>query len=113
MARALDLNSVQSSIMDLTLQDKDRTMVRLDFPSEELVRDLEALAPELHKLEKGDAAAIEMTYDLAAKLINCNLDGFKTTGPELRTKYRMNVLAAVTFFGAYLDFINSLDKEKN
>ena len=113
MARVLDLNSVQSSLMDLTLQDQGRTMVRLDFPSEELVRDLEALAPELHKLEKGDATATAMAYDLAAKLINCNLDGFQTTGPELRTKYRMNVLAAIIFFGAYLDAINSLEKEKN
>lgn len=113
MARVLDLNSVQSSIMDLVLQDANRTKVRLDFPTEELVRDLEALAPELPKLEKGDRESIAMAYDLAAKLINCNLDDFKATGQELRTKYRMNLLAAVTFFGAYIDFLNSLEKQKN
>lgn len=113
MARVLDLNSVQTSIMDLVLQDPNRTKVRLDFPAEELVQDLQALQPELPKLEKGDHEAIEMAYDLAAKLINCNLDGFKATGQELRTKYRMNLLSAVTFFGAYIDFLNSLEKEKN
>ena len=113
MARVLDLNSVQSSIMDVTLQDKDRTVVRLDFPTEELVRELEALVPQLDQLKKGDKPAIEMTYELAAKLINCNLDYFKVTAQELREKYRMNLLSAVTFFSAYLDCIRDLEKVKN
>lgn len=113
MARVLDLNTVQSSIMDVTLQDKDRTVVRLDYPTEELVRELEAMIPELNRLEKGDRAAIEMTYDLAAKLINCNLDFFEVTGKDLRIKYRMNLISAVAFFGAYMDAIRALENEKN
>ena len=113
MARVLDLNTVQSSIMDVTLQDKDRTLVRLDFPTEELVRELEAMVPELNKLEKGDRTAINMAYELAAKLINCNLDYIKVTAQELRTTYRMSLLSAVTFFSAYLDAIHALENEKN
>lgn len=113
MARVLDLNTVQSSLLDITLQDKDRTTLRLDYPTEELVRELEAMIPQLHKLENGDRAAIVMTYDLAAKLINCNLDYIETTGEELRTKYRMNLISAVAFFGAYMDAIRALENEKN
>ena len=113
MSRVLDLNSVQNSIMDLTLQDEARTVVHLDFPTEELVQELEALVPELQKIEKGDRTAIEMTYELAAKLISCNYDFLRVTGQELRTKYRMSLFSAITFFKGYLSFIESLHNEKN
>ena len=113
MARVLDLNSVQSSFMDLTLQDENRTVVHLDLPTEELVQDLKKMQTELDALRKGDRDAVEKIYDLAANLINCNLDFFKVTGQELRVTYRMNVLSAINFFSAYLDFIRSLENEKN
>lgn len=115
MARVLDLNTVQSSFLDLVLRDKDRTVVHLDPSSEELVRELEALIPELNKLETGDRRAIEMTYELAAKLINYNLDDIKVTAQELmpRGKYHMTLLTIVAFFSAYLDAIKSLENAKN
>lgn len=113
MARVLDLNSVQGAIMDLTLQDEARTVVHLDFPTEALVRELESMGPELKKIEKGDRSGVDMTYDLAARLISCNLDYFKVTGQELREKYRMNLYSAITFFSAYLDFITELGNSKN
>lgn len=113
MARVLDLNAAQSSIMDLTLQDEKRTVVHLDFPTEGLVRELEAMAPELKKLETGDRSAVDMIYDLAARLISCNFDYFKVTGQELREKYNMNLFGAITFFSAYLSFINELGDQKN
>lgn len=113
MARVLDLNSVQSSIMDLTLQDEARTVVHLDFPTEALVRELEGMSPELKKIEKGDRSSVEIIYDLAARLISCNFDYFKVTGEELRTKYNMGLYSAITFFSAYLDFINDLGNAKN
>ena len=113
MARVLDLNTVQSSILDITLQDKDRTVVHLDVPSEELVRELEALVPELDKLKKGDRAAVNETYEVAAKLINCNQDYFQVTAQELRTTYRMNLLSAINFLSAYFDCIEALANQKN
>lgn len=113
MARVLDLNSVQGSIMDLTLQDDARTVVHLDFPSEGLVRELEGLVPELKKMETGDREAVGMIYDLAARLINCNFDYFKVTGEELRVKYRMTLYSAIAFFNAYLEFLGELNNQKN
>lgn len=113
MARILDLNDIQGSIMDLTLRDEARTVVHLDFPSEALVRELEAMGPELKKIESGDAQAVDTIYDLAARLINCNLDFFTVTGRELCTKYGMSRVAAIQFFSAYLKFLKDLENEKN
>ena len=113
MARVLDLNHVQSSIMDLTLQDEARTVVHLDFPTEGLVRELEQMGSELKKIEKGDRSSVDMIYDLAARLISCNFDYLTITAQELREKYRMNLYGAISFFSAYLTFINELGNEKN
>lgn len=113
MARVLDLNTVQTSIMDLTLQDEARTVVHLDFPTEGLVQELQALAPEFKKVKTGDRSAVDMIYDLAARLINCNLDYIKVTGQELRDKYRMNLYSLLAFYSAYMDFIRELGNQKN
>lgn len=113
MPRILDLNTVQCSIMDLTLRDADRTVVHLDMPTEELVQEFEAMLPELKNIEKGDYSAVNKIYDVAAEIINVNLDMFKCTGRELRTKYGMNLLATLQFFNAYTEFLNSLNEEKN
>ncbi len=113
MARILDLNSVQHSIMDLTLCDDNRTVLHLDFPTEQLVRELEGMGPRLKELETGDHSAVDMIYNLAAQLISCNLDYVKVTAEDLRGKYKMNLYGAITFFSAYMDFINELADEKN
>lgn len=113
MPRVLDLNAVQCSFMDLTLRDPAGTMVQLDMATEELVNELENMGAELDKLKSGDHSGVNLIYDLAARLINCNLDCFHVTGEELRKKYRMNVLSAIQFFSAYLDAINELANQKN
>ena len=113
MARVLDLNTVQTSLMDLTLQDPNRTVVHLDIPTEELVREFEAMLPELDTLKKGDRAAVHRIYDIAAKLISVNMDFFTVTGEELRTTYRMNVLSAIQFLGVYLDTLETIANGKN
>lgn len=113
MTRVLDLNSVQTSIMDLTLQDEKKTVVHLDFPSEALVTELKMMQDELESLKTGDRQAIEQIFELAAKLINCNLDLITVTAQELRSVYRMTVVSALKFFSAYLDFIKAIEHEKN
>lgn len=113
MARVLDLNNVQQSFMDLTLQDDARTVVHLDIPQEALVSELQGMGPELEKLKTGDRDSVDMIYDLAARLISCNLDYFTVTGRELREKYGMNLFSAIAFFSAYMGFINELSNQKN
>lgn len=113
MARTLDLNNVQQSFMDLTLQDDARTVVHLDITTEENVNRLMSISADLEKLKSGNREGLAAIYDLAAQIINCNLDYFTTTGQELREKYRMNVYTLIAFFSAYLGFINELSDQKN
>ena len=113
MARVLDLNTVQESLLDITLRDDARTVVHLDIPSEALINEMQNMGPSLKNLEKGDKAAVEAIYDLAARLVSCNLDGFKVTGPELLHKYGMGLVTTLAFFGGYMGAIDALTKEKN
>lgn len=113
MARVLDLNNVQESLLDLTLRDADRTVVHLDIPNEALINELQNMGPELEKMKTGNASAIASIYDLAVRLINCNFDGFTTNREELVKKYGMHLVATLTFFNAYMDAIKELAIEKN
>ena len=113
MARALDLNSIQESLLDLTLRDEARTVVHLDMPTEALINELHSMEPELERMKTGDKVAIGMIYDLAARLISCNFDGFTATGDELRTKYGLHLVATLTFFSSYMEAVETLIKEKN
>lgn len=114
MGRLLDFNSVEVQTLDIVLRDEERTAFHLKYPTEGLVQELMRLSPMMHKvLEEGDPESLELTYDLVAKLINCNRDGIKVTGSELRTKYKMDFELIVIFCNNYLDFINDLTNAKN
>ena len=89
MARVLDLNTVKRPTLELTLQDTERTTLRLTTPTEALVDELKNLSTEeLQKLQTGDREAVETIYSLAARLISCNRDFVDVTAEELRGKYR-------------------------
>ena len=113
MAKVLDLNSVQRPTLELTLQNDERTLFRVSTPSEGMIEELQALIPELSKLEAGNRESVAMIYDLAARLISCNRDYVKVTAAELRGKYRMDLESAILFFSAYMDFITEITNAKN
>lgn len=113
MKKVLDLNTCARPTLELTLQDEDRTQLSVTVPTEGLVRELEAVRPELAKLTSGDRGAIDMIYDLAARLISCNLQGLALCADDLRGRYRMNLESAILFFSAYLDFISEITNSKN
>lgn len=113
MARALDFNNLQNSILDITLRDEAKTVVHLDLPTEGLINELQNMGPEIEKMKTGTQTAIQGIYDLGARLINCNFDYFKTTGDELLRKYGMNLVLMLQFFSTYMDCIAELSKQKN
>ena len=113
MARVLDLNEVQSSFMDLTLRDKERTVVHLDIPTEGLISELQNMQEDLDRMKTGDRPAVLAIYDLMARLVSCNLDYFTVTGEELPRKYGMNLVLALQFFSAYMDCVEELANRKN
>ena len=114
MARLLDFNSVQVQTLDIVLRDEARTMLHLKPPTEGLVQELIRISPRMHKVaETGDEESLELTYELVAKLINCNRDGIQVTSEELRTKYGMDFEFIVVFCNHYLEFINDITNAKN
>lgn len=114
MGKVLDLNTATLPTLELTLQDEAKTCVHVTLPTEGLINELEALSPELQPImTRGDKEGIEAIYDLAAKLISCNLEDKALTGKELREVYRMKLESAVVFYSVYLDFINEIIDAKN
>ena len=114
MGKVLDLNTVTLPTLELTLQDEAKTCVHVTLPTEGLINELEALSPELQPImARGDREGVEEIYNLAAKLISCNLEGRTITGEDLRGVYRMKLESAVVFYSAYLDFINDIIDAKN
>lgn len=114
MGKVLDLNTATLPTLELTLQDEAKTCVHVTLPSEALINELQAMSPELQPiLAKGDREGVEAIYDLAARLISCNLEGRTITGEDLRGVYRMKLESAVVFYSVYLDFINDIIDAKN
>lgn len=113
MTRVLDLNTVQNSLMDLTLQDEARTVVHLEIPTERQVRELEGITSELQKMKAGDCNSVDTLFDMAAQLINCNSDYFRVTSDDLKGRYHMTLYSLVAFFSSYMDCIQGLTNQKN
>lgn len=115
----LNFNMINRPVLELTMMDKEQTVITVTSPSEGLVEELETTLPELQKiLAPGDQGTVEAAYDLAARLISCNKEGLQVTAEDLKGKYwpadrLANMENMVVFFSAYMDFIAELNSAKN
>ena len=114
MANIIDFNSYRRPELILVMKDKKQTTLHVTTPTEQMVEELRVNLPELQKTLTGqDEEASRLVYKLAAKLINCNLDGVTTTSEELAKKYGMNLEDMTIFFTAYMEFIEEIQNAKN
>ena len=114
MARVLDLNQVQGSLLDVTLTDEQQTVLHLDIPTEALVQEMQAMRPEIRKIKSGDKNAVDMLYEITARILSCNQDYITVTKDDLQSgKYKMNLVYLVSIFGAYFSAIDELAQQKN
>lgn len=114
MAKTLDFNSIKRPSLTLVMQDEEKTRIDVTVPTEGLVSELIAAAPELEAVVKnGDNESLRAVYDLAARLISCNRGGVVVTGDDLKEKYNLDLEAIVVFYGVYTDFINEIANAKN
>ena len=112
--RKLDFNALEKPVLELTLKDEAKTVVRATTPTEELVERLTAASGELKEIiDKGNGEAIRALFGLIAELMSCNLDGLTFTAEDLRDKYKMKLYDAAVFVKAYLGFIQELNELKN
>ena len=114
MAKTLDFNKINRPVLQLVMPDKDKTVIKVSTPRQELVEELQATMPELQNvLNTGDRESVELCYDLAARLINCNRSFITVTAEELRTKYGLDLEGLIVFYSAYTDFIQEINTAKN
>lgn len=114
MQQVLDLNAYRRPELLLIMKDEAATPVHITTPTVALTEELRDRFPELQEVFQGKGEKTSRAiYDLAAKLINCNLDFIEVTGDELATKYRLNIEDLTIFFNAYVDFLGVIQKAKN
>ena len=112
--KSLDFNTLQRPYLELTMQDADRTTIKVSTPTESLIEEFELAMPQLQAVATGgNADALQASYNLAAKIINCNRSFITVTAEELREKYKIDLEGLIIFFSAYMDFIEEIYKEKN
>lgn len=114
MPRILDLNELSRPTLLIVLKDEHKTKVHVTTPSVALTKELRLNLTKLQEVMKGTGPETSRAvYDLAAKLINCNFDFFKTTGEALATTYGLSQQDLMIFYTDYLEFLNSIENEKN
>lgn len=112
--KKLDFNALEQPVLELTLKDEARTVVRATAPTEELVERLMSASAELQKvINDNTGETVKALFDLIAELISCNVDGITFTAEDLRDKYGIKLYEATVFVKVYLDFIQELNSAKN
>lgn len=119
MAKTLDFNKLSRPVLPMVMCDEAKTTIKVTSPREALVEELQATLPELQRIMDGkDQESVDLCYDLAARLISCNLADVEVTVEDLRTKFWprdriINQLYLVEFYKAYVDFIYEINHAKN
>ena len=119
MAKTLDFNKLSRPVLPMVMCDEAKTTIKVTSPREVLIEELQATLPELQRIMDGkDQEAVDLCYDLAARLISCNLTDVEVTVEDLRTKFWpkdriINQLYLVEFYRAYVDFIHEINHAKN
>lgn len=112
--KKLDFNALEQPVLELTLRDDEKTVVRCSVPTEEMVERLMAVASDMKAVIKDDTgAATRELFAFAAELMNNNADGLTFTAEELRDKYKMKLYDLVIFVKTYFDFIQEINGAKN
>ncbi len=98
----------------LRLEMDDETVIRVTVPTVEMVEEFKDALPALLPLLKGEGPESKKAlYELAANLINCNLDAERVTVADLINKYDWSVEDLTKFYLDYMAFIEGVENEKN
>lgn len=98
----------------LRLEMDEETIIHVTVPTVEMVEEFKEALPELMPLLKGTGRESKKAlYELAANLINCNLDAEHVTVADLVNKYDWSVEDLTKFYLDYMAFIEGIENEKN
>lgn len=114
MVKKLDFNALETPVLEITLRDKEQTVVRITAPTEKNVERFMAMAGDIQALKNDNTGeTIKAAFELIAELINCNLDELTVTADSLRDKYGLKLYDAIIFIKVYLEFLQELENAKN
>ena len=114
MAKTLNFRTLMAPTLPLVMNDDHGTEITVTAPTEGLVEELNAVAPNMKAaLEADEKEATPVIYDLAARLISCNKQGIQVTADDLRGKYKLNLEALIVFYNTYVDFLEEVASAKN
>lgn len=112
MGKTIDFRALQKPFLKLIMN--DGTEIRVTTPTADLVENVRANLSELINVLKGEGAEQKKAlYDLAARLIDCNLDAVKVSADSLRNEYDWSVEDLTVFYTAYVEFIEEIENAKN
>lgn len=114
MVKKLDFNALAQPVLEITLRDKEQTVVRITAPTEKNVERFMAMAGDIQAIKDDNTGEmVKAAFELIAELINCNLDELTVTAESLRDKYGLKLYDAVVFIKVYLEFLQELENTKN
>ena len=124
MTKILDLNTFELPTLELVFAGENRTTLHVMAPTEALVDEMKTWTKkDLGQLAEGGEAGVEKSYDLFARLLSCNTEGYKLTGAELKIKIKETPVCKqhgadplwvfLQIAKAYAAFISEIENEKN
>jgi hypothetical protein len=110
----VDFNRHRPPFLEVSLFDKDETVLQVTPPTVDLQEELRASAADFTALlNGGNEEHRKVLWDLAARLMSCNRNWLKITPADLRKKYKLVEEDLVVFFQEYVSFLNGIENAKN
>lgn len=112
--KTLDLlNYDNRPVMQLAMP--DGSTLHITLPNKSLITRLMRFKDTISEMQESSEpeAVLNEMYDLAAKLMSCNLKNRVITSEELSGEDGISLEFLTIFFKEYFDFVNSITNSKN
>lgn len=124
MAKILDLNNLELPTMELIFPGENGITLHVTAPTEALINEMKSWAKtDLGKLSAGDAESVDLSWDLTARLLSCNMEGVEFTAADLQAKIADTdvckkhhvdpLFVLIKIVKTYMEFIQEIENEKN
>lgn len=114
MSESYSFSAHRPPVLEIELPDKKKTVVHVTPPLLKLIEEVTERMPDLLDLHtKSAPERARASFDLAARMMSCNLDGMTFTAEELRDVYGLTRYDVIGFFKLYIDFLAGLKDAKN
>lgn len=114
MSEIYSFSEHRPPVLEIELPDKNKTVVHVTPPTLKLIEEVTERMPDLLDLHtKGAPELVRASFDLAARMMSCNLDGMTFTAEDLRDAYELTRYDVIGFFKLYVDFLTEIKDAKN